>query len=159
MSAAATATAMASNTATSGKDKKGSKLGGSATIIIIIGVIAVLFVVYIVAKMYTSGRDESTANAYANEVDVARAEAGCLGGKKALINPKTGKFLVDPITKRPICPPPDLPSTQKIELTVGNTPTKSLQTSVEGISPKNIFPPSSRATRSKPVPIIKTTHK
>ena len=118
MSAAASATAMASNTAQSGKDKKGSKLGGSGTIIIIVGVIALLFVVYIVAKMYTGSRDKKIASDYENKIEIARAEAGCLGGKKALIDSKTGLPLIDPLSKRPICPPVDLPTTQRINVNI-----------------------------------------
>ena len=118
LSAAASASAMASNTAQSGKDKKGSKLGGSGTIIVIVGVIALLFVVYIVMKMYTGGRDKKIASDYESRVEMARAEAGCLGGKKALIDTKTGLPLIDPLTKRPLCGPPDLPTSQKINVSI-----------------------------------------
>lgn len=118
LSAAASATAMASNTATSGKDKKGSKLGGSGTIIVIVGILGLMFVVYILAKMYTSHKESAADSAYSNKVDLARASAGCLGGAKALTDSKTGEPLFDPVTKRPVCPPPKIQEVQRLDLNI-----------------------------------------
>src|SRR5436189_182293 len=59
MSAAASATAMASNSAQSGKDKKGQKKGSSAIIITVVGIFVVLVIIFIISKLYTSERDSN----------------------------------------------------------------------------------------------------
>jgi hypothetical protein len=116
LSAAATATALASNTATSGKDKKGSKKGGSAVLIGIFIVLGICIAVYIGAKMYTGSRDSAAEQSYMDTVNDVKAAAGCSGGKKALTNPTTGKFLFDKITGKPVCPPIEFPTSQKLEI-------------------------------------------
>lgn len=116
LSAAATATALASNTAQSGKDKKGSKKGGSAVFIGIFVVMGICVVVYIVGKIYTSSRDSAAEKSYSDTVNNVKAAAGCPGGKKALTNPKTGEFLFDQITGKPVCPPIDFPTSQKLQI-------------------------------------------
>jgi hypothetical protein len=133
LSAAATATALASNTAQSGKDKKGSKKGGSAVLIGIFVVIGICIVVYIIGKMYTSSRDSATEKSYADTVNNVKAAAGCPGGKKALTNPKTGEFLFDQITGKPVCPPIEFPSSQKLEINLseGASTLKSALSKVE----------------------------
>lgn len=104
-SAAASATAMASNSATSGKDKKGQKFGGAAGIV---GVIIVLgVVVYIVAKMYVNNRTSDQYDAEVNAANQARMKAGCLGGKKPITDAK-GNVVLDPRTGRVVCPVPDI---------------------------------------------------
>ena len=102
ITAAATATGMASNTAKSGKDKKGDK---KSTISQLLSVVAVLGVLFFVAKMYTGNRDQGKITAAMKEVAMARAEAGCPGGAKPIVNHKTGKPIIDPKTLGPICPP------------------------------------------------------
>jgi len=116
LSAAATATALASNTATSGKDKKGSKKGGSAVVIGIFVILGICIVIYIASKMYTGSRDSAAEKSYADTVNNVKAAAGCAGGKKALTDPTSGKFLFDQITGKPVCPPMDFPTSQKLEI-------------------------------------------
>ena len=101
LSAAATATAMASNTAQSGKDKKG-QFGG--TIMIVLLFLAIVVVVYIIAKLYTGNRDENVLNKKVKLAEEARAFAGCTGGT-AVLDAKTGKPIIDPRTNKPICLP------------------------------------------------------
>lgn len=131
MSAAATATAMASNTATSGKDKKG-ELGGTLGIILVFaGIIAIVF---IVAKMYTNGRDTSVLDLQIKLADEAKAFAGCT--TKKVINVKTGLPVIDPRTGRVICQPSvvtSLPS-QKIDLSIDGSP--SSVNSIKGLLSK-----------------------
>lgn len=103
MSAAATATAMASNTATSGKDKKGS----SGMMYMIVGVVIVMAVTYVFAKMYTGNVATEEQEAKIKDVESARAKAGCPGGVGA-IKGDDGEFVIDPLTRRPICPPADI---------------------------------------------------
>jgi hypothetical protein len=117
LSAAAMASAMATNTATSGKDKKGSKKGGSAVLIGIFVVIGLVIIVYVIAKIYTGQRDSSIEAAHNNMVNAVKAEAGCLGGKKALTNPLTGAPLIDRFGK-PVCPPIDLSMPQKLNVNI-----------------------------------------
>ncbi len=100
LTAASSATAMASNTATSGKDKKGQK--GGLTIILVF--VAFIVISYLGAKMYTNNRDENTFNSEAETADMARAKAGCLGGKKPMMD-ASGNPIIDPRTHRPVCPP------------------------------------------------------
>ncbi len=121
--AAAVATAMADNKATSGKDKKGQKKGGSAPIITIIALIGVVIVIGVLAKMYTSSRESSTASAAMMRVAEARAAAGCYGGKRPIIDSLTGKAVIDPVSMRPICPPPPVPN---IQSAVSSTPVINL---------------------------------
>ena len=105
MSAAATATAMASNTAKSGKDKK--KSDKKSTMAQIFGFIAVMVVVYFISKMYTGSRDTGKMTDAMKTVAMARAEAGCPGGKSPVLNHKTGLPVIDPKTLGPVCPPMD----------------------------------------------------
>jgi hypothetical protein len=107
MTAAASATAMASNTASSGKDKKAQKKGGSSTLITIIAFIGIMVIVFIIAKMYTSGQAQTAKDNLLKEVEVARGKAGCLGGVKPIMD-KFGNPIIDPQTLRPICAPPDI---------------------------------------------------
>jgi hypothetical protein len=120
MTAAASATAMASNTATSGKDKKGQKKGGSAVLITIGLIIAALVIVYIGSKIYFNSVDQSSALAQTKEVETARGKAGCLGGAKPILDSK-GKIVIDPISLRPVCPPPEIkPVSPVINVDVGS---------------------------------------
>lgn len=105
MSAAASATAMASNKATSGKDKKGQKKGDKAGIGSIMGFIVVMAVIFIIAKMFTGEEKKNAASAAMMAAADARGLAGCPGGVKPIMNPKTGKAVIDPRTMGPICPP------------------------------------------------------
>jgi len=107
MTAATTATAMATNSAKSGKDKKGGK---KSTIAQLIGFLAVLTMVYFIASAYTRARDTGKMTKAMKAVALARVEAGCPGGKKPIVNHKTGMPIIDPKTLGPICPPVD-PST------------------------------------------------
>lgn len=117
LSAAASATAMASNTATSGKDKKGSKKGGSGVIFGIFAVIGLGIVTYIVAKIYTSQRDTTATNERNNMINLEKAKAGCLGGAKAILDKTTGLPLLDEFGKA-VCPPPNLSAAQKLEISL-----------------------------------------
>jgi hypothetical protein len=130
LSAAASATAMASNTATSGKDKKGSKKGGSGVIIGIFAILGLAVVTYIVAKLYTSSRDTAATNKRNNAINIEKAKAGCLGGGKAVLDTKTGLPLLDEFGKA-ICPPPNLSAAQKLEISLtggeGNIMKEALQ--------------------------------
>lgn len=108
MSAAATATGMSDQTATSGKDKKGQKFGDKAGIGSILGFVVIIVVVFILARMYTGGRDKTKITKTMMKVAYARAEAGCPGGLKPILDHKTGKPIIDPNTMGPICPPPPL---------------------------------------------------
>jgi hypothetical protein len=101
-SAAASATAMASNTATSGKDKKGQKGGFGILAIIVLAV-----VVYIVAKFYVNNRNTDQFDSESQAADIARAKAGCLGGVKPMMD-SSGNPIIDPRTHRPVCPPPNV---------------------------------------------------
>jgi hypothetical protein len=104
MSAAATATALASNTAQSGKDKKGQKKGSSFILITILGFIGVMVVVYIVAKLFTSTEAQNELASETQQANIARGKAGCLGGLKPMLDSK-GVVIIDPRSGRPICPP------------------------------------------------------
>lgn len=115
LSAAASATAMASNTATSGKDKKGSKKGGSAVLIGVFAVLGLAVVTYIIAKIYTNSRDTAATTKRNNMVNLEKAKAGCLGGAKAISDPVTGLPLLDEFGKA-VCPPPNLNAAQKLEI-------------------------------------------
>jgi len=61
MKAATTATAMASNKATSGKSKKGDK-GTKGNIGSVVGIIVVIIIVFVFAHMYTSDRDKKVTH-------------------------------------------------------------------------------------------------
>jgi hypothetical protein len=103
LTAAAMATAMATNKSTSGKDKKGEKKGGG--IGSIIGFIVVMIIVFIIAHMFTGGQKSRADAAVQQKVALARAQAGCPGGLKPIIDSETGLPIIDPKTMRPVCPP------------------------------------------------------
>jgi hypothetical protein len=111
LSAAATATAMASNSATSGKDKKASKKGSSWILISIVGFVVAAGLVYFVAKMYTGNRDSSMESSQISAANAARMKAGCPGGGKPILDLK-GNPVWDPRTNHIVCSQPDfeLPS-------------------------------------------------
>jgi hypothetical protein len=111
---------MASNTATSGKDKKGQKKGGSAVLITIGLIVAALVIVYIGAKMYVNNQTDNAALAQTKEVEIARGKAGCLGGMKPILDAK-GNIVIDPLTLRPVCPSPEIkPVSPVINVDVGS---------------------------------------
>lgn len=121
LTAAATATALASNTATSGKDKKGQKKGGSTTLITAVIFIGALAVIYILARMYVGNAEETQQQQNIQEVEMARAKAGCPGGLKPILNSK-GSPIIDPLTRKPICPPLDIkPVSPTINVDVGKS--------------------------------------
>lgn len=145
MSAAATATALASNTAQSGKDKKGQKKGSSFILITIIGFIGVMVVVYIVAKLFTSTEAQNQLASETQEANMARGKAGCLGGLKPMLDSK-GVVIIDPRSGRPICPPflpgqtsrtPSLTKSPVKSITI-SSPTKSLKIPTKISSPSSI---------------------
>lgn len=125
MSAAATATAMASNTAQSGKDKKG-EFGG--TIVLILVGVAIVAIGFVVAKIYTSSRDQGELDSKVKLADEAKAFAGCTGGK-AVIDKTTGKPVIDPRTGHIVCKPSVLDNfsfgAQNEGSNIGVTPVKS----------------------------------
>jgi len=112
MSAAASATAMASNSAQSGKDKKGQKKGSSAIIITVVGIFVVLVIIFIISKLYTSERDSNVLTSEKLEAARARAVAGCMSGEP--IKNAQGQIVIDPDTNHAICPhvPLEMPSPQ-----------------------------------------------
>lgn len=116
MTAAAYATGIAQNTAQSGKNKKGEKLGTKSRIMrmITFGIIAiaVLISVIVVAKIITGSSARSKRDQQMQDLVEARILAGCPGGKKPIVNPTTGRVVVDPMTGRPICPASSV--TQKV---------------------------------------------
>lgn len=114
--AAAAATAMASNTATSGKDKKGQKKGGNSALITFLGFVGVMVVVFILAKMFTGGQRGKALTQINEKVALARVKAGCYGGGKPITDPITGRPVIDPRTMGPICPPPPVPSPPMINI-------------------------------------------
>ena len=130
LSAAASATAMASNTATSGKDKKGTKKGGSAVIIGVFVVLGLCIVVYIIAKIYTGQRDEAATKSRNNMINLEKAKAGCLGGGKAVLDTKTGLPLLDEFGKA-VCPPPNLSAAQKLEISLNGGGASALKSVLE----------------------------
>lgn len=148
-SAAATATAMATNKATSGKDKKGQKKGSKAGIGSILGFVAVMAIIFVMARMFTSGQKRKAASQTMEQVAMARAEAGCPGGGKPVVDAKTGKPIIDPRTMRPICPPPSFtPPPQAapvINIDVGDLVNKKLTSLTPSVTPKTpvVFPTAS----------------
>jgi hypothetical protein len=115
MSAAASATAMASNSAQSGKDKKGQKKGSSAVLITIAGIAVLIIIVFIIGKLYTSERDGNTQTAEKIEAAQARAIAGCAYGSP--ITNSKGEVIIDPATNHAICPhEPSSPVSPQIPL-------------------------------------------
>lgn len=108
MNAAAYATGIAQNTASSGKDKKGEKLGTKSQMMRMLtyGIIAIatLISVVIIAKIITGSSSRSKRDEQMKDLVQARILAGCPGGKKPIKSPTTGKVVVDPTTGRPICP-------------------------------------------------------
>ena len=102
--AAAAATAMANNSAASGKDKKGQKKGASTGLITILVIVGVGVVIYIIARMYNGNATKNEETSLLKQVAQARAEAGCPGGLAAMKD-KAGNFIIDPTTNRPVCPP------------------------------------------------------
>ncbi len=146
LTAAASATAMASNVAQSGKDKKAQKGG----LLVFVAVFAgIMIAVAIIAKIYTGSRDQGTLDDQMKLADEARAFAGCAGGKK-VIDVATGKPVIDPVTRKPICPIPELPSaSEKIDLDLGKNSAKF----------GNSDAPTKIATPTKSVTPIKITTK
>ncbi len=111
MTAASTATALASNTAQSGKDKKAQKKGSDNAIWTIFIFIAAIAVIFIIAKMFTGSERQSLGESAMLAAAEARAAAGCPGGLSPVINKLTGKPVIDPTTGGPICPPYSAPRT------------------------------------------------
>ncbi len=106
MSASAYASGMATNQAKSGKDKKGSK--GGSTLMYIIGAVVFVVLLFVVGKIISSYSTSNEQSEQVNQAVQARAAFGCPGGAKPAVD-STGKVIIDPRTKLPICPPPPLP--------------------------------------------------
>lgn len=98
MSAAADATGLTDNTTASGKQK-----GGILHIIILL---AVLLIAFFIAKSIASSSQDKELKSMQMEIAMAKARTGCPGGVPAIMNPATGEPFIDPITMRPVCPPP-----------------------------------------------------
>lgn len=105
MTAAAYASGQATNQSKSGKDKKAGKF--TFLTYLVIGIV-VIVIVSIIAKTMSSKSQQSEMSAQDMAIAQARAAAGCPGGGKPVMDPKTNKPFIDPRTKRPICPPPPL---------------------------------------------------
>lgn len=111
MTAAAKATGISQQTASSGKDKKAQS--GLGTVAVIIISIAVLVVIFILAKIIL-GNVRSTK--FSDEMSLAtsaRAKAGCPGGLKAMKSP-SGKVVIDPRNNLPVCPPGPYPEMEEM---------------------------------------------
>lgn len=111
--AAAYATGQAQNRAMSGKDKKGQKKGkgdksgkGAIFSYLIIGVV-VIVLVSIVGKIVAGHSKKSDTSKKEQRAIEAMAKAGCPGGMKPVLD-EQGKPIINPRTKRPICPPPPM---------------------------------------------------
>ena len=111
MTAAAYATGLAQNAAQSGKDKKGQKFGdksGKARMwMYVILAAVVIIIVFIVAKVISGGSAKKKKDAEADAAFQAKAELGCPGGGKPAKDPTTGKYIRNPKSGNPICPPSD----------------------------------------------------
>jgi hypothetical protein len=105
MSAAAYASGQASNESKSGKDKKAGKF--TFLTYLVIGIV-VIVIVSIIAKVMAGKSKQSEMSAEDMALAQARAAAGCPGGGKPVMDPRTNKPFIDPRTKGPICPPPPL---------------------------------------------------
>lgn len=106
MSAAAYATGMATNTATSGKDKKGEKFGDKGQKLIGLTYLAIGIAIIILATVfgkYITGKQKAKKlTASEKMVAIARARAGCPGGVDPVrVN---GKIVINQQTLRPVCP-------------------------------------------------------
>jgi len=110
MTASGYATGMATNTARSGKEKKGSK--GWSTFAYILGAISLVIVVVIVGKLISSYSASSERTSNVEKAIEARAEFGCPGGAKPALD-SSGKVIIDPRTNLPVCPPPGVSSSAK----------------------------------------------
>lgn len=159
MSAAAYASGQSENQSRSGKDKKGQKFGnksGKLTIFtyLIIGMV-VIVIVSIIAKIISGKSAKSEMTAQEMAIAQARAQAGCPGGGKPIMDPKTGKAFIDPRTKRPICPPPPLfpPPSSTPQSSTNQQPITIVLDEYNG-SKSNSASSSSRGSRvvSKPSP-------
>jgi len=104
MSAAAYASGMATNDAKSGKDKK-AQMG--STFAWVAGGIAVIAIIFIVAKLITSYSSSTKISALEQKAATARALAGCPGGKAPILDKLTKSPIIDPKTNLPVCPPLD----------------------------------------------------
>lgn len=123
MSSAASATGLSDNISTSGKQK-----GGFIHIIIIL---AVLLIAFFIAKSIAGNSQSNEQERQNMENAMARAQAGCPGGQKPIVNPATGLPYIDTKTWRPICPYPNFnqggpthptPSTNPISPTPSTNP-------------------------------------
>lgn len=103
MSASGYATGMATNTAKSGKEKKGSK--GWGTLTYVIGGIVAVIVLIIIGKIVSNYSSSSEKSANVQQAITARAKFGCPGGAKPALDSK-GNIIIDPKTNLPVCPPP-----------------------------------------------------
>lgn len=158
MQAAAQASGLAQNTATSGKDKKGQKKGSKSNKLriityIIVGAV-IIFIVYIIAKIFTSHSESSDKKKQQQEVAEARAKAGCPGGVMPILD-KKGKAIIDPKTNRPICPPPPPSSSAPSQ-----TPLPQPQPQTPTPTPTQIMPPPQQqpviqvVQQPSPAPVI-----
>lgn len=102
MSAAAKATGISKQTASSGKDKKAQS--GIGTVAIIIIIIAVIVVIFIVSKVIIGNAKSSKFQKEMSIATSARVKAGCPGGAKPIRGPG-GKAVIDPRNNLPVCPP------------------------------------------------------
>jgi hypothetical protein len=97
MSSAASVTGLTDNVSTSGKQK-----GGILHFIIIV---TVLLIALLVAKSIAGNSQANEQKQQDLQLAYARAQAGCPGGQKPIMDTKTGLPIIDMKTMRPVCPP------------------------------------------------------
>jgi hypothetical protein len=99
MSAAAHVTGLTDNISLSGKQK------GKGGILHFIIVISVLLIAFMMAKSIAGNSQSNEQKQQDMQLAYARAQAGCPGGQKPIMNPQTGLPFIDMKTMRPVCPP------------------------------------------------------
>jgi hypothetical protein len=97
MSSAASVTGLTDNVSTSGKQK-----GGILHFIIIV---TVLLIALLIAKSIAGNSQANEQKQQDLQLAYARAQAGCPGGQKPIMDTKTGLPIIDMKTMRPVCPP------------------------------------------------------
>lgn len=110
--AAANASSDVTNQARSGKGSNKDKTGKLALLTNIAIIVAVCFVIYIIAKIISGNSKSSESAKDIAELTAAKIAAGCPGGGKPLMNQQTNKPLINPRTHGLYCPPPSTSTLQ-----------------------------------------------
>jgi hypothetical protein len=128
MSAAAKVTGLSDNISTSGKQK-----GGILHLII---VISVLLIAFMMAKSIADNSQSNEQKQQDMQLAYARAQAGCPGGQKPIMNPQTGLPYIDTKTLRPVCPPYIPQPSSNIPQPSSNIPSQPSMSSQPSINPQ-----------------------